>query len=199
MKNMLPILLPVIFTIIISCNDTTKHSHFTDKFTSNRNGLIKETFDSSGNISTRRYFTNDTVPNGPFITYYSNGQINSWTWYQKYQKNPYCGAFYNIDKSLKKFKGNGILDSIYGAKYFDLGLVCPPNLKCFIKINDVYNNKIIDKYYVLPTVFSDTLNWVTVDLGFKKGHTYKAFFGVIDSNHTRFDNLDSVEVKNPYY
>jgi hypothetical protein len=150
--------------------------------------IIKEIFDSTGQMMTMQSFNKDTIPNGAQTTYYSNGKIRKWKWF-KNDTIALCGAYYDSNGICYAFRGNPFLkagNESHSGIY--VTMVTPPTTKFITIFRDSFKNKIVNQLTYEP-VNTDSNSYIVIkktedEFKYKEGHTYTLCFYIVDSEYT---------------
>ena len=196
MRYLLLYILAIIFSLSSCQSNKKEYVSYRAKFYNSGRFLVKETYDSSGKIVTKQYFNKDTMPDGAYIEYFSDGIIGKWVWFIANDKNPSCGFYYYSDGSFDTLKGNPFISAFYNTKGEGcFKILAPPDLCYIIKFIDFYNDNKLAQYDYEP-IKIDSVNWVILrKFEFEKGHKYKLFFCTVDTSTKLLINRSSFELK----
>jgi len=149
--------------------------------------FINEVRDSVGRLIMKQRYNQDTVADGAAITYYSNGKIKNWKWYNN-NNIPDCGLYYDTTGKFYGFRGDPFIKGIRHLKdsSFEIEMVNPPNVQYTTTLEEFYKNKPLSCFCYDPAI-TDSCSWICIgahnDYKYKKGHIYILSFYVIDSNY----------------
>ena len=202
-NNTLLLIASVLFCL--ACNHTQP---LYTKYRTKGNHFIVETYKGSKLYSTQS-FDKDSIPDGPGITYFPNGKIEKWKWFDinqmigtsdsiatffhdnrelslsKLKKNdqyPVCMAYYDSTGKFDTLVGYPLVERRYNNGIMAIGIAYPPSVYAKIILTDSEFAKVTKQYLYEPEP-ADALCWVPLtDLKYQKGHIYYLEYMLVDKS-----------------
>ena len=171
----------IIFMLFCKCTHNLKNKKF--KYFRDGRFLVKDTYED-GVIKITQYFNADTMPDGPEINYYPNGDVKKWKWFNG-NKVPCCNVYFFEDKKFDTCQGSPFLGTYYDTSYilWVRTIKAPYLSNITLGYRDYFNGKLI-RGFGYKYLSTDTgLLFPLIDHKPQKEHKYKLSYCVFDDRN----------------
>jgi hypothetical protein len=152
--------------------------------------IIKEIRNNNGILISKITLSSDSSPINETIEYYTSGKIKKWVWYDKPNKYPLFGVYYNENGSLQQIRGTPFIWApITSSNKTAVEIVKPPVITTNVVYCDYLNNVLKRKITYEPTV-TDSTQWITLDeYKYDSLHKYYLICKFICSKTSKIDSF----------